>query len=92
MTYLLQEKKEPQYHCGSEQHQIQDSIKGYGKHEKYFIFISAGEQTYLLGNHGEYVSTHKDDMLFNDALEAKEYVDKHGQEKTSVRKIHLQSK
>lgn len=57
---------------------------------KYIILVSAGEQAFFLGNYGEYVSTLDEALKFNDVLDAKIYVDKHGLEKiTSVRKIHL---
>lgn len=56
--------------------------------EKYIILVSAGEQTFLLGSRGEYVTTLKGAMKFSDALEAKTYIDKHGMEKiTLVRKV-----
>lgn len=48
---------------------------------------------YLLGKHGEYVSSLKDALKYDDALDAKIYIDKHGMEKiTCVRKVHFQQK
>lgn len=59
--------------------------------DRYLIFVFAGEQTFLLGRHGEYVDTLDQAMKFNDVLDAKIYIDKHGIEKiTSVRRIQFQ--
>lgn len=56
--------------------------------ERYYIFIDSGDQIYLLGLHGEYVTRIENAMWFADILEAKVYVDKHGLERiTTVRKI-----
>ena len=56
--------------------------------ERYYIFIDAGDQIYLLGLHGEYVIHIEDAMWFSDVFEAKLYVERHGLERiTTVRKI-----
>ena len=60
--------------------------------ERYYIFVDSGDQVYLLGLHGEYVTRIEDAMWFGDILEAKVYVDKHGLERiTTVRKVLLDS-
>lgn len=57
---------------------------------RYYIFIDSGDQVYLLGLHGEYVTCIEDAMWFDDVLQAKIYVDKHGLERiTTVRKVIL---
>ena len=56
--------------------------------ERFYIFIDSGDQAYLLGLHGDYVTSIEEAMWFSDVLEAKLYVDRHGLERiTTVRKI-----
>lgn len=56
--------------------------------EQYYIFIDAGDQVYLLGSHGDYVTSIEEAMWFSDILEAKLYVERRGLERiTDVRKI-----
>lgn len=56
--------------------------------ERYYIFIDSGDQAYLLGLRGDYVTSIEEAMWFSDVLEAKLYVDRHGLERiTTVRKI-----
>lgn len=58
--------------------------------ERYYIFIDAGDQTYLMGLHEDYVTSIKDALWFSDVLEAKLYVERRGIERiTTVRKILL---
>lgn len=61
--------------------------------ERYYIFIDAGDQVFLLGSHGDYVTHIEETMWFSDVLEAKLYVERRGLERiTAVRKISQQNR
>lgn len=70
---------------------LETNFRGYRIMERYLIFVDAGDQTFLLGKHGEYVTLLGEAMKFAEPYDAKLYIDKHGLEHiTSVRKIQLQ--
>lgn len=61
--------------------------------ERYYIFIDAGDQVFLLGSYGDYVTHIEEAMWFSDGLEAKLYVERRGLERiTAVRKISQQNR
>lgn len=61
--------------------------------ERYYIFIYAGDQVFLLGTHGYYVTQLEEALWFSDILEAKLHVEHRGLERiTTVRKITQQKR